>query len=132
MVTLLPYPGHAAPIDQQSEAVVMGHFRRAMRLDRARWCPVWMLPGLGILHGARGAPRCPVSTVRAVAAHAWWRGDCWGPAPLRQQQRQCWEELSSWSRCALPEGMPEAASRGLERVRRCIREAAHALFWGAG
>ena len=93
VASLLPYPGHVVPIDQQSEAVVMGHFRRAMRLDCARWCPVWMLPGLGILHGARGAPRCPVSTVRAVAAHAWWRGDCWGPGPFRQQQRRCWEEL---------------------------------------
>ena len=46
----------------------MANFRRAMRLEGARWCPVWMLPGLGILYGMRGAPRCPMAVARAVAA----------------------------------------------------------------
>ena len=76
----------------------MGCFRRALRLERARWCPAWVLPGLGLLFGVRGTPRCPVATARAVAALAWHRGDCWGPAPLRHLHRQCWEELLGWVR----------------------------------
>ena len=100
-----------------------------MRLDAARWCPAWMLPGLGILHGQRGAPRCPVSVARAAAAHAWRRRDCWGPPPARREQQRRWDEACRWARTPLPPGVPECAVRYLEAARRAIRREAHAAFW---
>ena len=43
-----PQPDHssAGPPSPQLEVRLMAAFRRAMRLERARWCPVWLLAGL--------------------------------------------------------------------------------------
>ena len=108
----------------------MARFRRALRVDKAPWCPAWMLPGLGVLFGVAGAPRCPVAAASAVGAYAWWRRDAWGPAPLREELKGRWDALHEWARSPLPPGVPEAQCRRLERARTHIREAAHARFWG--
>ena len=54
------------------------------------WCPLHAISALGVVHGVKGAPRCPRISVRTHGAWAHIIGTPWGPAHARSEQRDLW------------------------------------------
>ena len=70
VVSLTPYPAHIALPGPSVARRLQRLFCEAMRLQRTHWAPWWLLPGLGILWGVRGAPRCAIAAARALLGAA--------------------------------------------------------------
>eukprot|EP00969_Alexandrium_andersonii_P207484 9166333-Alexandrium_andersonii.AAC.2 len=54
------------------------------------WAPWWLPAAIGLLLGARGAPRCPLATAVAVCAVASRDGNWWGPPALWNMAGPAW------------------------------------------
>ena len=125
------YPAHAVVPGGPLVKAMYADTRLAVLQDRGRWCPVWVLTGLGVALGVRGAPRCPVAVARAVGALAAARGDQWGPAPARREQAQWWARLLTWARSGTG-GLGPGAWERLAKQREALRAAAQAMVWDRG
>ena len=77
---LAPYPAHLGLPDDIMQHTLLLELATAMRLS-STWCPMYVLTGLGVYLGARGAPRCPVVAAKAIGALAWCRRGVWEGVP---------------------------------------------------
>ena len=80
IASLIPYPAHIAPPTKEHREMILTSYRLALRHENAKWCPVALLSGLGVLFGVGNAPRCPVSATLAVGLNAYLSRQFWGPA----------------------------------------------------
>ena len=91
MVSCVPHPARAFDMPAHVAREALAAMSKAM--GAPRWIPARFLPGLGVVLGARAAPKCPVAYSRAVALRHWARGRSCGPDGGHRQAQTDWQEL---------------------------------------
>ena len=86
---LIPYPTRVVMPDDATIKRMMNAQRTAIQ-SGTPWCPLRALSAMGVMHGAKGSPRCPKVSTWAHGAWAHIRGATWGPAHARVEQGEHW------------------------------------------